>query len=130
MAKEDVTLPSVNSKTLTGEDVLKIKKLSVAKPYDSKTEGFAGKNFMQYAFGNTVFIVHEDDDFHDDYKKGNIKSIEVDVSQDDKGKILWSLNNYISWTRANGLKRNQAMHDAITPEMFKVSTVEAYEELA
>jgi len=126
MAKEETAVPTVNMRTLIGEDVLKIKRTSILRPYKAEAaEGFKGKSYRIYAFGDKAFTVHEDDDFHEDYKKGNIKSIDIEVT--DEG---WSLSNYISWTRANGLKRNQAIHDSITPEMFKMNSVAAYEELA
>jgi len=129
MAEKEVA-PVVSARTLSGEEVLKIKKLPVVKPYSGETEGFKGKSYKQYAFGDKVFIVHEDDDFHEDYNKGNIKSIDIEITQNSEGKTVWGMNNYISWTKANGLKRNQAIHDAITPEMFKVQTMADYEQLA
>jgi hypothetical protein len=118
--------PTVSARTLAGEEVLKVKRTSLVRPYkDGAAEGFKGKSYRIYAFGEKAFTVHEDDDFHADFQKGNIKSIDVAVSEEG-----WSLDNYISWTRANGLKRNQAIYDSITPEMFKLHSEAAYAELS
>ena len=124
MAANATTAAAATTRTLVGEDVLKIKRTNLVRSYQSESEGFKGKSYRIYAFGDKAFAVHEDDDFHEDYKNGDVKSIDLTVS--DEG---WSLSSYITWKRANAMKLNQAKHDSITPEMFKLSGVSKYEEL-
>jgi hypothetical protein len=99
---------------ITGQDVLKVKKTNLLRPYNSETEGFAGKNYRIYAFGDKAFAVHEDDDFHQDLKDGDIKLLDIEVT--DKG---WSLSNYVTWTKANAFKEKEAKFESITAENFK-----------
>ena len=101
----------MDQKILSGEDVLLIKKTNVVRPYQSEKEGFKGKNYRVYAFGDKAFAVHEEDDFNEDFRNGDIQKVMLTVS--DEG---WSLANHVTWKRANAQKRNQTIHDAITVE--------------
>lgn len=98
-------------KILTGEDVLLIKKTNLVREYKSETEGFKGKKYRVFAYGDHAFAVHVDDDFNEDFKNGDIQKVMLTVS--DEG---WSLANHVTWKRANAQKRNQTVYDAITVE--------------
>jgi hypothetical protein len=100
-------------KILTGDDVLLIKKTNIVRNYQSETEGFKDKSYRIYAFGDKAFTVHQDDEFHADFDKGNISKVLLTVT--DEGL---SLANYISWTRAIGQKRNQVALESISVENF------------
>ena len=102
------------TKTITGEDVLLIKRTNLVRQYNSETEGFKGKSYRIYAYGDKAFAVHEDDAFHADFNSGDIQKILVTESNEG-----WSLANHVTWTRANAQKRNQVYNDSITVENFK-----------
>lgn len=113
-------------KILTGDDVLLVKKTSIVRNYkDDAKEGFKGKTYRVYAFGDKAFTVHQDDAFHADFDKGNISKIMLTV--DDQQQL--SLANYISWTRAIGQKRNQVALDSISVENFKLGVALQPEDL-
>ena len=99
---------------IAGQDVLKIKKTNLVRAYKSETEGFAGKNYRIYASGENAFAVHEDDDFHQDLKDGDVKLLDITVTDDG-----WSLNNYVTWTKANAFKEKEMKFESITAENFK-----------
>lgn len=116
----------MENKILQNEEIDLVKKTTIVRAYkDTAKEGFKGKNFRIYAFGDKAFAVHEDDAFHTDLEKGNVQKMLITVT--DEG---WSLANYVTWTRANATKRNMAINEAITPAMFKVSAVSNPEEFA
>lgn len=104
------------TKTITGEDVLMIKRTNIVRQYNSETENFKGKSYRVYAFGDKAFAVHEDDAFHADFDKGDIQKIMVTESTDG-----WSLANHVTWTRANAFKKAQVYNESITVENFKPS---------
>lgn len=106
-------------KILTGEDVLLIKKTSLVRKYSSETEGFKDKTYRIYAIADKGFAVHEDDDFHQDLKNGNVQKVLLTV--DEKGQL--SLANYVTWQKANAQKRNQVEYDSITVESFNPNFV-------
>jgi len=99
---------------ITGQDVLKIKKTNLVRAYKSESEGFKGMNYRIYALGEQAFAVHEEDDFHQDLKNGDVKLIDINVTDDG-----WSLNNYVTWTKANAFKAKEMEHESITVENFK-----------
>jgi hypothetical protein len=100
---------------IQGQDVLKIKKTNIVRNYkEGAAEGFAGKQYRIYASGENAFAVHEDDDFHQDLKDGDVKLIDITVTDDG-----WSLNNYVTWTKANAFKEKEAKFESITAENFK-----------
>lgn len=103
-------------RVIIGEDVLLIKKTNLVRAYNSEKEGFKGKNYRIYAFGKDAFAVHEDDDFNEDLKSGNVQKVVLQVN--DEGQL--SLSNHVSWTKANAQKKNQVIHDSITVENFRV----------
>jgi hypothetical protein len=110
-----LTFKKQNIMEIQGLDVLKIKKTNIVRNYkEDAKEGFAGKQYRIYAFGKDAFAVHEDDDFHEDLKNGDIKSIDIEVTNDG-----WSLDNYVTWTKANAFKEKEAKFESITAENFK-----------
>lgn len=106
-------------KVLTGEDVLMIKRTNLTREYKSETEGFKGKKYRIYAFGDEAFAVHEDDAFHKDFEAGNIKSVMITVTEDG-----WSLANHLTWNRAIAQKKHQLVFDNITVENIKVNVAD------
>jgi hypothetical protein len=104
---------------LEGEDVLMIKRTNLVRDYKSTTEGFAGKKYRIYAFGDEAFAVHEDDGFNKDFADGNVKSVLITVT--DEG---WSLANHLTWNRAIAQKKHQITYDAITVENVKIGVVD------
>ena len=110
---------------ITGEDVLMVKKTNLVRPYKEDTkEGYKGFNYRIYALGDKAFAVHENDDFHDELKKGNVKKIEVVVT--DEG---WSMSNFLTWSKANNFKRREVENEAITVENFTSGKLVSIDEL-
>lgn len=108
-------------------EVLFIKKTNLVREYQSETEGFKGKKYRLYAFGEDAFAVHEDDDFHKDYAEGNIKEVMLNVN----AEAQLSLANYVTWTRAKAQKRHEAEFEAIGREfMLTNKSVEQLEDVA
>jgi hypothetical protein len=99
---------------ITGQDVLLVKKTNLTRAYKSETEGFKGFNYHIYVTGDKAFAVHENDDFNADLKAGDVKLIDITVT--DEG---YSLNNYITWTKANAFKAKEMEHASITEENFR-----------
>jgi hypothetical protein len=114
----------MTERKLEGEDVLMIKKTNLVRDYKSETEGFAGKKYRIYAFGDEAFAVHEDDDFHKAFDEGNIKSVQILVSEEG-----WSLANFLTWDKAIAHKKRQVAFDAITVESVK-PTIGAFEAVS
>ena len=104
------------TKTITGEDVLLIKRTNLVREYTSAKEGYEGKTYRIYAYGDKAFAVHEDDAFHADFTNGDIQKIMVTESEQG-----WSLANHVTWTRANAFKKAQVYNESITVENFKPS---------
>lgn len=96
-------------KILEGDQIDLIKKTVIVRKYrDDAAEGFKGKSYRIYAYGEQAFAVHEDDDFHQDLKNGNVFKVMMSVS--DEG---WSLSNYITWDKAEARKSRQVRYDSI-----------------
>ena len=110
---------------LTGAEIDLIKKTNIVRDYkaDAK-DSFKGKKYRIYAFGEDAFSVHEDDDFNQDFKDGNVKDVLITMSSEG-----WSFSTHVTWTRANATKRNQAIYDSITVENFKPTTASVTTEL-
>lgn len=96
-------------KFLEGDQIDLIKKTVITKKYrDDAAEGFKGKSYTIYAYGEHAFAVHQDDDFHQDLKSGNVFKVQMIVT--DEG---WSLSNYLTWDRAEARKVRQVRYDSI-----------------
>ena len=112
---------------LEGKNVLLIKGTRIVREYKSETEGFKGKKYRVYAFGEKAFTVHEDEE--QDFLKGLKASGEDQIAEvqfvvTNEG---WSMSNYLTWAQVNALKANQKKNESITVEMFKPESVKAYE---
>jgi hypothetical protein len=101
-------------KKITDLEVLDIVKTNVVRTYNSETEGYKGKNYRLYAVNDKAFAVHEDSDFHKDFEKGDIHTVNIDVT--DNG---WSLINHVTFTRVKAHKQHTTEIEAITVENFK-----------
>lgn len=99
---------------ITGQNILLVKKTNLVRAYKSETEGFKGKNYRVFAYGDKAFAVHEDDSFITDLDKGDVSKIMITVTDDG-----YSLDNYISWTKANAFKMKEMENEAITVENFR-----------
>lgn len=87
-------------KILNSEEILMIKKTPIVRPYNSDKEGYKGKNYRIYAYGEKAFAVHEDDSFHTDFAEGNV------------GKLMIVLNDEGQWSYANHNTFNQLIRVA------------------
>lgn len=109
MANETTGTPFL----IKGEDVDFIIKTPIVLPYDSEHASYKGFNYRIYAFGKYAFSVHENDDFHQMFDKGEVKTVMCTMSDDQL-----SFNKAVSWAQANNRKMRQAQHDAISVENF------------
>jgi hypothetical protein len=100
-------------KILTGQDINFIKKTMIVREYNSEKDGYKGKKYRIYAFGDKSFTVHEDEDFHEDLKNGDVKDLMITVTEDG-----WSYANHVTWTKANSQKRKQVEHESISVENY------------
>jgi hypothetical protein len=110
---------------ITGQDILLIKKTNTVRTYNSETEGYKGKKYRVYAYNGKAFSVHEDDDFNTDLDKGDVSKVMLTVT--DEG---YSLDNYITWTKANAFKEKEMYNASITVENFKPQRMVNAEEYA
>lgn len=116
----------MNQIILNAEEVLLVKKTNLVREYrEDAKEGFKGKKYRIYAYGDKAFAVHEDDDFHEDLASGNIQKIML--TSDNEGQI--SLANYVTWNKAIAQRKNQLQFDMLTVENYKLS-VESLKDLA
>lgn len=110
---------------IIGQDVLKIRKTTIVKPYrkDAK-EGFKGKEYRIYAFGDKAFAVHTEDDFIKDFDAGNVKELTL---KEDKAGL--SFVNHIPWSKAIMQKASEAKFASINERNYKVvTTADSLEE--
>lgn len=109
---------------IEGEDVALIKKTTLVREYQSDTEGFKGKKYRIYAWGDKAFAVHEDDTFHDDLEQGNVKK--VFLTENEEGQL--SLANYVTWSKAINIKKRQVEFDSIGKE-YSVANMQSVTEV-
>ena len=76
-----------------------VRKLAGKFPFDSEKEGWKGKSYYRFAYDESVFTVHEDDDFIQDWNDNKVYQIKLGIS-DAGGALL----NYFT--------REQMMEDA------------------
>ena len=108
---------------INGQDVLKIRKTVIVKPYESDKPGFKECFYRIYAYGDKAFTVHTEDDFIKDFDAGNVKT--VIFTEEPEGL---SFVNHISWTKAMTQRVSEAKFDSINEKNYKVSKVESLEE--
>ena len=107
------------NRILTGAEIDLIKKTNIVRDYkaDAK-DSFKGKKYRIYAFGEDAFSVHEDDDFHEDFRNGDVKDVLITMSSEG-----WSFGTHVTWTRAMATKKNQVIYDALSIDNLKPTPV-------
>jgi hypothetical protein len=108
---------------ITAEDVLLVQQISNDLPYDASTK-MAGKTYRRFAYGGKVFISN-DADFYTALAKGDVHTISVDVNEE--GKL--SMTGFITYTRMQGLKRNQIVLESITVENYRATVLSNPDEI-
>lgn len=106
--------------TLTGKDVLKLKKID--------NEGIKDKNgltYWKFAKGSTVFIAREE--FVTEWTKGNVAEVDLeqveDKDEDNKPIIRLSVGGFVTNTQEMALARHQAglkMVEKVLEKEFKL----------
>lgn len=107
---------------IQGEDVLLVQQISSDLPYDAESK-MAGKTYRRFAYGGKVFI-SGDADFYAALAKGDVHTISVDVDAESR----LSMTGFITYTRMQGLKRNQIVLDSITVENYRATALVNPEE--
>lgn len=107
---------------IQGEDVLLVQQISNDLKYDEKSK-MAGKTYRRFAYAGKVFISN-DADFYTALAKGDVHTISVDVDADSK----WSMTGFITYTRMQGLRKNQIVLDSITVENYRAAALTNPEE--
>jgi hypothetical protein len=111
---------------LTGINVLKVRALPGEFDYAKGTK-MEGKKYRRYAVDGKAFISPvEDAVFHEAVLNGKLHTVVLGTNELDQ----LSLSDYITWNQAIGYKRNQTEFDSITPESYKPTTIQQYEELS
>ncbi len=108
---------------IQAEDILLVNAIAGEFDYD-KNSKMAGQKYRRFSYGGKVFISN-DPTFFVDLSNGNIHTISIDA--DDAGQL--SMTGYISFTKMQGLKRNQVILDSITVENYKVVALTPSNEL-
>ena len=111
-----ITIKKQNKMSQTkiqGEDVLLVQQVSNDLPYDLKSK-MAGQNYRRFAFGGKVFI-SSDASFYTALANGDVHTISVAVNEE--GKL--SMTGFITYTRMQGLRKNQIVLDSITVENYR-----------
>ena len=98
---------------IQGEDVLLVQQVSNDLPYDPKSK-MAGQNYRRFAFGGKVFI-SSDASFYTALANGDVHTISVAVNEE--GKLY--MTGFITYTRMQGLRKNQIVLDSITVENYR-----------
>lgn len=108
---------------ITAEDVLLVQQISNDLPYDANTK-MAGKTYRRFAYAGKVFISN-DVDFYTALAKGDVHTISVDVNE--QGQL--SMTGFITYTRMQGLKRNQIVLESITVENYRATVLSNPDEI-
>jgi hypothetical protein len=98
---------------IQGEDVLLVQQVSGDLPYDANSK-MAGQKYRRFAFGGKVFISN-DASFYESLSKGDVHTISIAVNEE--GKL--SMTGFITYTRMQGLRKNQIVLDSITVENYR-----------
>ena len=109
---------------ITAEDVLLVQQVSNDLPYDSESK-MAGQTYRRFAYGGKVFISN-DQTFYTALANGDVHTISVDVNAE--GKL--SMTGFITYTRMQGLKRNQVILDSITVSNYRAAAVNTEDAIA
>jgi hypothetical protein len=76
---------------ILGTAVFGIKKLAGKFAYDSETDGFKGKNYFRYRAQGRVFIVHEDDEFNQQYDNKVLAEVHLIETPSEKDPSVMQL---------------------------------------
>jgi hypothetical protein len=109
---------------IIGQDILLIKKTPLVKDYKSETEGFKGKQYRIYAYGDKAFAVHTENEFIKDIDAGNVQRVMITVTDDG-----YSLDNYVTWAKATAHRLHEAKFDAISEKNFILDEVENHNDI-
>ena len=107
-------------KILNAEEILMIKKTPIVRPYNSDKEGYKGKNYRIYAYGEKAFALHEDEDFHNEFADGNIAKLMIVLNDDDQ----WSYSNHNTFNQLIRVASKSAELEAVKLGAVKVKPVE------
>ncbi len=104
---------------ITGEDVLLIQELPGVFNYD-ETSKMKGKTYKRFTFGGKCFISN-DDAFSKALATGDLYAVTTEVGEDDKV----AMTGFITYTRMQGLRRNQSVLAAIAATDYKTTAATA-----
>lgn len=107
-------------KILNAEEILMIKKTPIVRAYNSDKEGYKGKNYRIYAFGEKAFAVHEDEDFHKEFANGNLAKVMIVLN--DEGQ--WSYANHNTFDQLIRVASKSAELEAVKLGAVKVKPVD------
>ena len=118
-----MALPKTTIMTkITGEDILLIQELPGEHAYD-ETSKMAGKFYKRFTFGGKCFISN-DESFSKALATGDLYAVTTAVVDD---KI--SMTGFITFTRMQGLRRNQSVLAAIAATDYKATAVSTEEAI-
>jgi hypothetical protein len=95
-------------------------------PEAEQKENFKGKSYYSFAFGKSVFNVHEDDDFIKDWDKDAVAEITIDVEETGASFLIHTtyqqLLNEAKFEGEVDYARNRYKYEANKP--LTISTLE------
>ena len=109
---------------ITAEDVLLVQQISNDMPYKTGTK-MEGKTYRRFAYGGKVFISN-DASFYTSLANGDVHTISTEIDADGK----WAMTGFITYTRMQGLRKNQALLESITATNVRVNALANPEEAA
>ena len=75
--------------SITGTAVLGVKKLAGKFKYESESDGFKGKHYFRYRANGRVFIVHEDDEFNEQYDSKKLAEVHLlETPKEDQPEVM------------------------------------------
>jgi hypothetical protein len=107
---------------IQGEDVLLVQQISSDLPYAAGTK-MEGKTYRRFTFGGKVFI-SDKADFYAALASGDVHTISIEANED--GKL--AMTGFITYTRMQGLRKNQAILESITVENVRAGMLSNPEE--
>lgn len=107
---------------ITGEDILLIQELPGDHPYAADSK-MAGKTYKRFTYGGKCFISN-DESFSKALASGDLYAVTTDLV-DEK----MSLTGFITFTRMQGLRRNQSVLAAIAATDYKTAAISTEEAI-
>lgn len=108
---------------ITGEDVLLIQELAGVHDYDA-TSKMAGKTYKRFTYGGKCFISN-DDAFSKALATGDLYAVTTEIGDDDKV----AMTGFITYTRMQGLRKNQSILAAIAATDYKATAISTEEAI-